>query len=257
MWRDHCLSICRHPQVNLSVLRRADRQSMVQNGSAAECVQQRSVRLLQKERQQPWNPRFINGLKLYRPACAGLSGPSSQADLRMGMVAAASTSCNMTEVGPPVHLLLTQHYQPTNRKVQQIQILWILSTWNLLQLRSEICYCVLQGRHNIGDRDLERDIIPMCREMGLGVAPWSVLGAGKFSGRFKRVSWPSSFLQSLHEKDLVLFANMTAGQSQLTVQQSSRVLGNVGGTSLRRRCPSCSYVHDLTSLSADAQRCAG
>ncbi len=45
----------------------------------------------------------------------------------------------------------------------------------------------LQGKHNIGDRDMEREIIPMCKDMGLGVAPWNVLGAGKFTGRFKKV----------------------------------------------------------------------
>ena len=26
------------------------------------------------------------------------------------------------------------------------------------------------GRHNLGDRDLENDIIPMCLDMGLGVS---------------------------------------------------------------------------------------
>lgn len=45
----------------------------------------------------------------------------------------------------------------------------------------------LQGKHSIGDRDTERDIIPMCKEMGLGVAPWGVLGGGRFTGRFKKV----------------------------------------------------------------------
>lgn len=44
-----------------------------------------------------------------------------------------------------------------------------------------------QGRHNIGDRSMEREIIPMCRKLGLGVCPWSVLGAGKYTGRFKNV----------------------------------------------------------------------
>ncbi|KAK9846068.1 hypothetical protein WJX84_008154 [Apatococcus fuscideae] len=64
---------------------------------------------------------------------------------------------------------------------------WQVSRCNVIAERYGwapfICY---QGKHNIGDRDMERDIIPMCREMGLGVAPWSVLGAGKFTGRFKR-----------------------------------------------------------------------
>ena len=33
---------------------------------------------------------------------------------------------------------------------------------------------------------MERDILPMCKSEGLGVTPWGVVGAGKFTGRFKR-----------------------------------------------------------------------
>eukprot|EP00803_Ostreobium_quekettii_P001440 evm.model.scf_2809.2 EVM.evm.TU.scf_2809.2 scf_2809:10118-15886(-) len=43
-----------------------------------------------------------------------------------------------------------------------------------------------QGRHNIGDRSMEREIVPMCRRLGLGVCPWSVLGAGKYTGRHQK-----------------------------------------------------------------------
>jgi aryl-alcohol dehydrogenase-like predicted oxidoreductase len=41
-------------------------------------------------------------------------------------------------------------------------------------------FCVYQGRWNLMIRDLERDIIPMCREFGMAIAPWDVLGGGKF-----------------------------------------------------------------------------
>lgn len=46
-------------------------------------------------------------------------------------------------------------------------------------------FVAYQGRHNIGDRSMEREIIPMCQKLGLGVCPWSVLGAGRYTGRFK------------------------------------------------------------------------
>ncbi|WVQ86191.1 hypothetical protein IAT38_008359 [Cryptococcus sp. DSM 104549] len=41
-------------------------------------------------------------------------------------------------------------------------------------------FSVYQGAWNLGLRDMERDIIPMCRAYGLGIAPYSVLGSGKF-----------------------------------------------------------------------------
>lgn len=45
-------------------------------------------------------------------------------------------------------------------------------------------FIAYQGRHNIGDRSIEREIIPMCMKLGLGITPWSVLGAGKYTGRY-------------------------------------------------------------------------
>lgn len=37
-----------------------------------------------------------------------------------------------------------------------------------------------QGRHSAYQRDMEREIIPMCRAEGMGIAPWGALGAGNF-----------------------------------------------------------------------------
>ncbi|ORY35569.1 putative aryl-alcohol dehydrogenase [Naematelia encephala] len=41
-------------------------------------------------------------------------------------------------------------------------------------------FSVYQGRWSLGDRAIERDIIPMCRSLGLSLAPYGVLGQGKF-----------------------------------------------------------------------------
>lgn len=39
-------------------------------------------------------------------------------------------------------------------------------------------FVVYQGRWSIVDRDFERDIIPMCRDEKMGIAPWGALGGG-------------------------------------------------------------------------------
>jgi aryl-alcohol dehydrogenase-like predicted oxidoreductase len=41
-------------------------------------------------------------------------------------------------------------------------------------------FSVYQGRWSAAERDLERDIIPMCRDEGMGIAPWGALGGGYF-----------------------------------------------------------------------------
>ena len=41
-------------------------------------------------------------------------------------------------------------------------------------------FVVYQGRWSAADRDFEREIIPMCRAEGMGLAPWGALGGGNF-----------------------------------------------------------------------------
>jgi aryl-alcohol dehydrogenase-like predicted oxidoreductase len=57
---------------------------------------------------------------------------------------------------------------------------WIVSaanTWALAHGKTP--FSVYQGRWNVLCRDLERDVIPMCRQFGMAICPWDVLGGGK------------------------------------------------------------------------------
>ncbi|MDF2697286.1 MAG: aldo/keto reductase, partial [Labilithrix sp.] len=44
----------------------------------------------------------------------------------------------------------------------------------------------LQIEYSLKERTVERDLIPMAREMGLGVIPWSPLASGVLSGKYTR-----------------------------------------------------------------------
>ncbi|WP_119462708.1 aldo/keto reductase [Rhodospirillaceae bacterium SYSU D60014] len=44
----------------------------------------------------------------------------------------------------------------------------------------------LQIEYNLLERTVERDLIPMAREMGLGVVPWSPLGMGVLTGKYSK-----------------------------------------------------------------------
>ncbi|TBU29642.1 norsolorinic acid reductase [Dichomitus squalens] len=41
-------------------------------------------------------------------------------------------------------------------------------------------FVVYQGAWSLANRDIEREIVPMCRAEGMAIAPWGVLGQGKF-----------------------------------------------------------------------------
>lgn len=47
-------------------------------------------------------------------------------------------------------------------------------------------FCVYQGRWSAASRDFETDIIPMCREEGMGICPWGALGGGQFKTEEQR-----------------------------------------------------------------------
>ncbi|KAJ3529942.1 hypothetical protein NM208_g9543 [Fusarium decemcellulare] len=47
-------------------------------------------------------------------------------------------------------------------------------------------FSVYQGRWSAASRDFEREIIPMCRAEGMGIAPWGALGGGKFKSEEQR-----------------------------------------------------------------------
>jgi len=44
----------------------------------------------------------------------------------------------------------------------------------------------LQAYYSLVGRDLEHELLPLCREEGIGVRPWSPLSGGFLSGKYKR-----------------------------------------------------------------------
>jgi len=49
----------------------------------------------------------------------------------------------------------------------------------------------LQPQYSILTRDIEVEIVPVCEKFGLGVIPWSPLGGGMLTGKYKRDEQPS------------------------------------------------------------------
>lgn len=47
-------------------------------------------------------------------------------------------------------------------------------------------YVSLQAQYSLSVRDLEREHVPLCREFGLGILPWSPLGGGFLTGKYRK-----------------------------------------------------------------------
>lgn len=61
---------------------------------------------------------------------------------------------------------------------------WVVSAANTYARdHGKTPFSIYQGRWNLMRRDFEREIIPMARHFGMALAPWDVLGGGKFQGK--------------------------------------------------------------------------
>lgn len=53
-------------------------------------------------------------------------------------------------------------------------------------------FVTLQAQYSLVVRDIEREHVPLCRDMGLGILPWSPLAGGFLTGKFERGKAPDS-----------------------------------------------------------------
>lgn len=53
-----------------------------------------------------------------------------------------------------------------------------------------IGFVTLQAQYSLVVRELEREHVPLCREHGLGILPWSPLAGGFLSGKYKKGDQP-------------------------------------------------------------------
>jgi aryl-alcohol dehydrogenase-like predicted oxidoreductase len=51
-------------------------------------------------------------------------------------------------------------------------------------------FVCLQPQYSLVERNIEREVLPVCVEEGLGVIPWSPLGGGFLSGKYRRDEEP-------------------------------------------------------------------
>jgi aryl-alcohol dehydrogenase-like predicted oxidoreductase len=56
----------------------------------------------------------------------------------------------------------------------------------IAELRGWTQFCALQICYSLIERTVERELIPMAREMGMGVSPWAPLGQGMLTGKYTR-----------------------------------------------------------------------
>jgi aryl-alcohol dehydrogenase-like predicted oxidoreductase len=67
-----------------------------------------------------------------------------------------------------------------------------------------------QMRYSLIDRGIEREVVPACAELGVGIFPWSPLGGGVLTGKYRTGIPSDSRAAAGHRPDLVA-ADAAAG----------------------------------------------
>jgi aryl-alcohol dehydrogenase-like predicted oxidoreductase len=66
----------------------------------------------------------------------------------------------------------------------------LMNSLHLARKNSWSSYVTLQAQYSLICRDIEREHVPLCREEGLGILPWSPLAGGFLTGKFEKTNPP-------------------------------------------------------------------
>ena len=105
----------------------------------------------------------------------------------------------------------------------------------IAELRGWTPLIALQIPYNLTQRTVERELMPMAREMGMGVLPWSPLAGGVLSGKYSRgdlgATAPADFAKSGTRKDINIATGRLTERSLEIAGVVSIVAQEIGVTS--------------------------
>lgn len=73
----------------------------------------------------------------------------------------------------------------------------------IAELRGWTQFCALQIAYSLVERTVEREMIPMAREMGLGVSPWAPLGQGVLTGKYTRADLAPGSMEDISSRKAI------------------------------------------------------
>lgn len=101
---------------------------------------------------------------------------------------------------------------------------WQVSRMQMMaELRGWSQFCALQVSYSLIERTVERELIPMARETGLGVCPWSPLGGGVLSGKYSAADLAAAAGTTISRKAI----NVVTGRLSEHNLGIARVVGEV------------------------------
>ena len=107
---------------------------------------------------------------------------------------------------------------------------WQISRMQAIaELRGWAPLVALQIPYNLTERTVERDLMPMAKEMGLGVLPWSPLAGGVLSGKYSREDLNSKPPEAIGGMNSRKDINLATGRLTEKTLEMAEVVKTVAG----------------------------
>ena len=101
-----------------------------------------------------------------------------------------------------------------------VDSLWTARTQHLTK------FATVQMQYSLLQRELEREHVPLCRQWGLGILPWSPLGAGFLTGKYRKDQPPPEGARLALWKER--FARYDSDKNWRILEALDRVAGEHG-----------------------------
>ncbi len=101
----------------------------------------------------------------------------------------------------------------------------------IAELRGWTQFSALQISYSLTERTVEREMIPMALEMGMGVCPWSPLGGGVLTGKYTKADLGPPDMSDLGSRKAINAVTGRISEQSLAVADVVReIAGEVGKT---------------------------
>lgn len=102
----------------------------------------------------------------------------------------------------------------------------------IAELRGWTQFCALQISYSLIERTVEREMIPMAHEMGMGVCPWSPLGGGVLTGKYTRADLVPPATQGVFDRKAMNAATGRLNERSLDIADVvTQIAQDIGVTS--------------------------
>lgn len=102
---------------------------------------------------------------------------------------------------------------------------WKVAQANTIaQLRGWSPFIALQIKYNLAERTVERELVPMAREMGIGVCPWSPLEGGLLTGKYNPIN-PKEMKSAVEEGGRSSNIKHKLSKKNLQISEAVQVVG--------------------------------